>query len=138
MIRLIIVLLCLVPAFGCPTKFESELFRVVKGIAMEESRNDDSAFNEKEQAIGRLQIRPIMLRDFNINNKKQFKHTDCYNYEVSLEIFIWYSKHYSMNEDMNIVIRRWNGGPTGHRKTSTLKYLERVKAYLWVKENFYN
>jgi len=47
--------------------------KVVIGMIQVESNGNDSAYNKSEEAVGCLQIRPIMVREVNRILKKQGK-----------------------------------------------------------------
>lgn len=116
------------------TQYEIDLNikRLIKSISWVESRHNSSAFNKSENAIGQLQIRPIMIREVNrickLNNiKEKFSHHDAWDYNKSIKMFlIWYS-FYRFNDNYQMAARNWNGGPLGYKKESTIKYWNKVK-----------
>ena len=109
--------------------------KIVIGMIQVESNGNDSAYNKFEDAVGCLQIRPIMVREVNRILKKKgekyrFKMKDRWNREKSLEMFwVWKDYHHSNSTD-EVIARNWNGGPNGYNKKSTEKYWEKVSISL--------
>ena len=54
---------------------------------------------------------------------------DRWNKQKSIEMFNVIKDH-TKNPTNEILARNWNGGWNGHKKTSTLKYWNKVKAQL--------
>ena len=105
---------------------------LVKALIQIESSGKDNAHNINEDAVGCLQIRPIMVREVNRILRKQggtfrFELEDRWDREKSLEMFhIWRVLHLPDSDDETIA-RNWNGGPKGYKKESTLHYWRKVK-----------
>ena len=100
-----------------------------------ESNGNDSAYNKTEEAVGCLQIRPIMVREVNRilkkkGNDKRFEMEDRWEREKSLEMFHIWREHHHPNSTDEVIARNWNGGPNGFKKESTLKYWKKVKGRL--------
>mgnify|MGYP006439494831 CR=1 FL=1 len=101
-----------------------------------ESRGNDSAIGDRHlvgnEAVGALQIRPIMVREVNRILHKQggtfrFKLKDRWDRDKSLEMFhVWREYHHPNSTDETIA-RSWNGGGKGPKKESTLHYWRKVK-----------
>lgn len=108
---------------------------IVLGMIQVESNGNDEAYNELEDAVGCLQIRPIMVREVNRilkmkGEEYRFKMKDRWDREKSLEMFwIWRDYHHP-DSDYEIIARNWNGGPNGYKKKSTEKYWEKVNRCL--------
>jgi len=108
---------------------------LVKALIQVESAGKDHAHNISEDAVGCLQIRPIMVREVNRILRKQggtfrFKLEDRWDRDKSLEIFhVWREYHHPNSTDETIA-RNWNGGPKGYKKESTLQYWRKVKGKL--------
>ena len=108
---------------------------IVLGIIQVESNGNDEAYNESEDAVGCLQIRPIMVREVNRilkmkGEEYRFKMKDRWDREKSLEMFwIWRDYHHP-DSDYEIIARNWNGGPNGYKKKSTERYWEKVNRCL--------
>ena len=117
---------------------DSVQYDVVKAMIQVESCGNDSAYNAIEEAVGCLQIRPIMLREVNRILRKQgdtlrFKLEDRWDREKSLEMFhIWREYHHPNSTD-EVIARNWNGGPKGYEKESTIRYWRKVKGHISVK-----
>ena len=103
---------------------------LIEAIIYVESRGDTNAYNAKENAVGCLQIRPIMLREVNrLLGYNKYKLTDRWNKEKSIEMFNVIKEHTTNPTDEKLA-RNWNGGWNGYKKQSTLKYWQKVKEQL--------
>ena len=103
---------------------------LIDAIIYVESRGDINAYNAKENAVGCLQIRPIMLREVNrLLGYNKYKLTDRWNKEKSIQMFNVIKKHTTNPTDEKLA-RNWNGGWNGYKKQSTLKYWQKVKEQL--------
>jgi hypothetical protein len=92
-----------------------------------ESNFDTLAYNEKENAAGVLQIRPIMVSEVNrLLGENKYTLKDRWNKAKSIEMFNIVRLH-TKNPTNERIARNWNGGYTGHKKKSTLKYWDKVK-----------
>jgi len=96
---------------------------IIAAIIHQESNGDPKAFNKKEQAVGILQIRPIMVEEVNrlIKNNK-YSLSDRWNEDKSLAMFIDYNNIVNPNWDPEQAARKWNGGINGMSKPTTLEY----------------
>lgn len=107
-------------------------------IAQVESGGDTNAVNESEQAVGIVQIRPIMVEDVNRilrleSRQGEFTLEDRTDPAKSREMFTIYSMYWcGQRADWTAegVARRWNGGPSGHTKDSTVSYWAKVRSVL--------
>ena len=113
----------------------------VAAVIQVESRGNDNAYCRKEDAVGCLQIRPIMVREVNrilkLNNiQMRYTLNDRWSRVRSLEMFEIMAEEVECCEDLTrlefyeIVARKWNGGHRGDKKRSTKKYWEKVKGKL--------
>lgn len=115
-----------------PKKINSD---ITKALIYVESSGLDSAYNVIEDAVGCLQIRPIMVREVNrilrkTGKEDRFDMKDRWNRKKSLEMFhIWRGYHHPNSTD-EVIARNWNGGPNGYEKTATLNYWKKVKGRL--------
>ena len=115
---------------------ESDL---IKAIIQVESRGNDSAIGDRHlvgnEAVGALQLRPVMVREVNRilkiqKSDKRFKRKDRYSREKSIEMFmIWKNFHHS-DGNFEKIARNWNGGPNGFMKSRTVKYWVKVQKEL--------
>ena len=103
---------------------------LIEAIIYVESRGDVNAYNAKENAVGCLQIRPIMLREVNrLLGYNKYKLADRWNKVKSIEMFNVIKEH-TTNPTNEKLARNWNGGWNGYKKQSTLKYWQKVKEQL--------
>ena len=94
---------------------------LIKALTYVEVRDGHDLHNEKENAVGWFQIRQIRVDDYNKRLGTNFVLTDFYDYELSREMFLYYTKGRSYEK----VARSWNGaGP------KTLEYWKLIKAKL--------
>lgn len=100
-------------------------YPLIKAIVYVESRGNDSAFNEKEGAKGRYQIRACRIQEFNKLTGKDYNHNEMFDKWKSTEVFLYYLK----DRDYETVARCWNGGESG-RKTATDGYWKLVSQHL--------
>ena len=106
--------------------------KLVEAIIWVESRGDTLAYNKSEEALGCLQIRPIMLREVNrllAKNDIQKVYTlkDRTSRSKSIEMFNVIRGHIN-NPTNERIARNWNGGY--NYGESTLKYWNKVKSRL--------
>ena len=105
---------------------------LVDALILVESAGNPKAFNKKENAVGCLQIRPIMVREVNRILRKQkseqrFTKEDRWDCGKSKEMFyIWANYHHQVSND-EMIARNWNGGPRGYKKQSTEHYWYKVQ-----------
>ncbi len=104
--------------------------KLIEAIIYVESRGNDLAHNISEDAVGCLQIRPIMLREVNrLLGYNKYKLIDRWNRIKSIEMFNVIKQH-TKNPTNEKLARNWNGGWSGYKKSSTLKYWHKVKEQL--------
>ena len=100
---------------------------LIAAIIQVESGGDTLAYNCKEDAVGCLQIRPIMVREVNrLLGKDSFTLQDRWNKAKSIQMFNILRSHTKNPTDEKLA-RNWNGGWNGHKKKSTIKYWNKVK-----------
>ena len=113
----------------------------VAAVIQVESRGNDNAYCRKEDAVGCLQIRPIMVREVNrilkLNNiRMRYTLNGRWSRVRSLEMFEIMAEEVECCDGLTrlefyeIVARKWNGGQRGHKKRSTKKYWKKVKEKL--------
>ena len=114
---------------------------LINAIIYVESRGNDSAIGDRGKAVGCLQIQPICVREVNRILRKhksnvRYSLQDRYNRAKSIQMFNIIAEQYvcceyvTFMEYAEIVSRRWNGGPRGEKKKSTIKYWKKVKNQL--------
>jgi soluble lytic murein transglycosylase-like protein len=100
---------------------------LLNAVMAVESNFDTMAYNEKENAVGVLQIRPIMVREVNrLLGEDKYTLKDRWNKAKSIEMFNVIRSH-TKNPTDEMIARNWNGGYNGHKKQSTLKYWQKIK-----------
>ena len=110
---------------------------LIEAMIWVESRGIDSAYNSKENAIGCLQIRPIMIREINRLSKKKdypqrWVHADAWDCAKSIEMFKIWAKANQTEHLFERSARNWNGGPKGWKKNLTIGYWNKCKQYAYV------
>jgi len=111
-------------AFILASEHVSAYDKLIDAIVMVESAGDNFAINVEEEAYGAFQIRPIRLLDYNQRTGKNYSIVDCFSYEISKEIFLYYAGLISYS-DYETIARNWNGSGR-----MTLDYWGKVKKYL--------
>ena len=103
---------------------------LIDAIIHVESRGDSMAYNAGEDAVGVLQIRPIMMREVNrLLKENKYTLDDRWSKSKSIEMFNVIKEH-TTNPTNERLARNWNGGWNGYKKKSTLKYWNKVKTQL--------
>ena len=93
-------------------------------IQIESGGNDLAKGRHGE--LGALQIKPILVRDVNRIMGTHYAHAQVTNRAVSTFIARSYLSHYGKNLSDENLARIWQGGPVGHKKSSTRAYARRV------------
>ena len=107
-------------------------------IVWVESKGNANA-KSRDGSVGIVQIKPVMVKEVNRICKikgldKKFTLADRKNPRKSEEMFWIYQEFYNPDinwdtitkKDMEVLARRWNGGPKGDRKKATKKYWKKV------------
>ena len=129
----------------CSKKAEASvtITDVINAIEEVESNRDPYAINAKENALGCLQIRPIMIADYNRITKENLSHDVAYNrsmaYIIASTIFNHYIKGIE-NPNAKHLAFIWNGGGSAWKRVDNPKndqkqknldsYWEKVKLHL--------
>ena len=102
---------------------------LLNAVMAVESNFDSMAYNEKENAVGVLQIRPIMVREVNrLLGEDKYTLKDRWSKAKSIEMFNVIRSHLKGASDEQIA-RTWNGGYNGKNIPKTLQYWIKVKQY---------
>ena len=107
---------------------------VLQAIIYIESGNGGAGvYNRNEpQAVGILQIWPIVVRDVNrIIGYEKYRPKDRLNNKKAKEMFWIYQKYYNPSLNPDKMARIWCGGPDGAEQDCTLSYLRLVKHRLY-------
>ena len=123
-IKLIIIFLMITAS-----TYSRDWSAVVSAIAKVESKGNARAVNG--DAVGILQIRPVLVRDVNRilklrNSTKRYTLNDRYDPQKSAEMFEIYQSFYNPTGNVEKAIRLWNGG-SGYTKAKTEKYYQKVR-----------
>lgn len=97
---------------------------LMQATAWVESQNDTSALNRLELAYGIYQIRAIRLRDYNQRTGKGHTLQDCYNKQISDEIYLYYATKFHPS-NLEGISKSWNGSGE-----MTKKYWTKIKKQL--------
>ena len=112
---------------------------LVSALILVESRGNDSAIGDRHivggEAVGALQIRPIMVREVNRilkiqKSDKRYTLKDRYDREKTIEMFYVWKNFHHKDSDFETIARNWNGGPKGYKNSRTLKYWSKVQKEL--------
>jgi hypothetical protein len=98
--------------------------KLVYAVGFVETMNDTMAYNPFEQAAGIFQIRPIRLKEYNIQTGMKYRMEDLFRYEISEKIFLYFADQlgpYNFEQ----IARSWNGSG----KMTTF-YWNRIKQFL--------
>ena len=116
---------------------------VIYAIEKVESNRDPYAINKQENALGCLQIRPIMIADYNRITEENLSHNIAYNrsmaYIIASTIFNHYMKGIE-NPNAKHLAFIWNGGGSAWKRVDNPKndqkqknldsYWEKVRLHL--------
>ena len=99
-------------------------------IAFIESNNNPNVIGDNGTSFGIVQIQKSVIKDVNYYWGTSFKHSEAFSKERSKRIFKLYLL--SLIERQGIrteeqIVRCWNGGPEGFKKSSTDKYWEKYQ-----------
>ena len=148
--KMLVVLVCLIMSSAytaddyskpIPIKKKTNWEHFIDAVIDVESGGDDSAIGDRhlgKPSVGCLQIRPIAVSEVNrileasgVDGK--YTLDERYNRVRSTEMFMIMTEQIDCCENLSeeeffeIVARRWNGGPRGDKKRSTLKYWNNVQ-----------
>jgi len=113
--------------------------RLVSALILVESRGNDSAIGDRHlvgnEAVGALQIRPIMVKEVNRilkiqKSDKRFTLKDRFERDKSIEMFYIWKNYHHKDSDYETIARNWNGGPKGYKLDRTVKYWNKVEKQL--------
>lgn len=106
------------------------LTNLISALIAVESSGNDLAIGDQGRAIGPLQIHRAVVTDVNRFTGAHYRHQDMTNRAIARKVCQTYLEHYARGATDEQAARRWNGGPTGDRKTATLGYWRKVEAQL--------
>ena len=103
------------------------LTNLITALIAVESSGNDLAIGDQGRAIGPLQIHRAVVVDVNRFTGSHYRHQDMTNRAEARAVCQVYLEHYGRGATTEQLARRWNGGPTGDRKTATLPYWRKVE-----------
>lgn len=116
--------------FDCEASEICHLANSFRAISIVESSCVPDTVNEKENAVGIAQIRPIMTKEVNrISKGKKFDISDCLCPFKSFEMFEIVQKYHNKTLNINKMCYLWNTGK-GYQTEAGKRYFEKVKRYL--------
>src|SRR5574343_230567 len=139
---LIVMVLCLLwcVSFSQAADSAVDVDRLVVALIEHESRGNDNAVGDthlSDRAYGLLQIRQPCVDDVNKRFGCAYTARQCLgNRALSIEICKKYLQMYATKKRLGHeptyedCARIWNGGPNGHKKSSTDNYWMQVKKIL--------
>ena len=110
------------------------IYKIIIALVCIESGGDLTAYNAVEEAVGVLQIRPIMVREVNrILGEQRYKLIDCKNATKSFEIasiflsyqVFRYRKRYGIPPGKQTLAASWQSGSIF--KPCTKEYKSKLK-----------
>ena len=103
---------------------------LISALIIVESSNNDLAIGDQGKAIGCLQIHKAVVLDVNRITGSNYRHSEMTNRVAARAVCEAYLRHYGRGASTEQLARRWNGGPTGDRKSATEAYWAKVKKHL--------
>ena len=112
---------------------------LLNALIFVESRGNDSAVGDRHlvgnEAVGALQIRPIMVREVNrickiIGSHQRFTLKDRFDRDKSIHMFMIWKEFHHRDSSPEKIARNWNGGPKGYKVSRTEKYWLKVEKQL--------
>ena len=106
------------------------LTNLISALMLVESNNNDLAIGDQGRAIGCLQIHRSVVLDVNRFTGSHYRWEAMTNRAAARAVCQAYLTHYGRGATTEQLARRWNGGPTGDRKSATMAYWAKVKKAL--------
>ena len=103
------------------------LTNLITALIAVESSGNDLAIGDNGRAVGPLQIHRGVVLDVNRITGSHYRHQDMTNRVQARAVCQAYLTHYGRGATTEQLARRWNGGPTGDRKTATVSYWRRIQ-----------
>lgn len=98
--------------------------RILMAVFHVECNGNLKAYNQLEEAKGPLQIRPIRLLDYNLRTGNKYLLDDCYDFNISKKIFMYYALKTGY-PNYEVIAKNWNGSGK-----MTSDYWEKIKLEL--------
>ena len=106
------------------------LSNLITALIAVESSGNDLAIGDNKRAVGPLQIHRGVVLDVNRFTGSHYRWEQMTNRVQARAVCEAYLKHYGKGCTTEQLARRWNGGPTGDRKSATEAYWAKVKKNL--------
>lgn len=112
------------------------LASLIAALIAVESSGNNLAIGDGGKAIGPLQIHREVVTDVNRISGKAFQWRRMTNRAEATQVCTIYLNHYATPARLGRPVsaqdaaRIWNGGPSGHRKSATIPYANKVKKHL--------
>jgi hypothetical protein len=103
---------------------------LISALIIVESSGNDLAIGDNGRALGPLQIHRGVVQDVNRITGSNYRWESMTNRAQARAVCEAYLKHYGRGATTEQLARRWNGGPTGDRKSATEAYWSKVKKQL--------
>ena len=103
---------------------------LISALIIVESSGNDRAIGDQGRAIGCLQIHKAVVADVNKFTGSNYQWQQMTNRAQARAVCQAYLEHYGRGASTEQLARRWNGGPTGDRKSATEAYWAKVKKHL--------
>jgi hypothetical protein len=107
---------------------------LLAAVIQVESSGNPRAYNQREDAVGILQIRKIVVDDLNrIYGPPYYSYKDRWDVGKSKEMFQKYMAHYGTKRRLGRkptsedFAKIWSGGPRGWQKQATIPYWIKVE-----------
>ena len=103
---------------------------VINAIIQVESEGNANAIDKSGKSCGIMQITPGLVRECNRilklrKSSKRYEMNDRFSTSKSKEMFLLFQSFYNPKNNVEQVIRSWNGG-MGYTKRGTQRYFEKV------------
>jgi hypothetical protein len=82
--------------------------RIINAVTTIESLNGRFLYNPIENSVGWFHIRQIRVTDYNQRTGSNITLQDCYDYETSKKIFLYYACQY-LPDEYESISKAWNG-----------------------------
>ena len=103
------------------------LTNLISALIAVESSGNDLAIGDNGRAVGPLQIHRGVVLDVNRFTGSNYRWESMTNRAQARAVCAAYLTHYGRGATTEQLARRWNGGPTGDRKTATVAYWRRIQ-----------
>lgn len=125
-------------AFCAQSVSSQDLEILLDAIAEIESNNHPGAIGDKGRAIGAYQIHRAYWKDGTRFLGVDWNYREAFNPKKARRVVRAYLLHYGKGRSLMDMARIHNGGPKGHKKTSTIVYARKIRNLLQRKGRIYH